>query len=269
MSTGLRILLIRHGETHGYYYDVGLMPVGEAQAELKAKELAPQLPAGVHVAISHAPTARATATASVLRASLLTELADDSATTIGPLEVNPLFDSLQFVFDGAARESSAVATERGRLHERSGDLPTDRLPDWVAECTASPPTGGAARRRSLRPLDDGDHPALRATTDRGLPNVGRYRQVAGNAASAPISLVVSHSALLRALAAAAFAAAAFGADLGEPDNLEHVAVDVDPGGATARVGYRGHEITVEVPARVPPWLNPDYLDGGRQALPMP
>jgi len=76
--------------------------------------------------------------------------------------------------------------------------------------------------------------------------------------------VVSHSALLRA-----FAAAAFGADLGEPDNLEHVAVDVDPGGATARVGYRGHEITVEVPARVPPWLNPDYLDGGRQALPMP
>jgi len=174
MSTGLRILLIRHGETHGYYDDVGLTPVGEAQAELKAKELAPQLPAGVHVAISHAPTARATATASVLRASLLTELADDSATTIGPLEVNPLFDSLQFVFDGAARESSAVATERGRLHERSGDLPTDRLPDWVAECTASPPTGGAARRRSLRPLDDGDHPALRAAAGRGLPNVGRY-----------------------------------------------------------------------------------------------
>ncbi len=66
MSTGLRILLIRHGETHGYYDDVGLTPVGEAQAELKAKELAPQLPAGVHVAISHAPTAPATATASVL-----------------------------------------------------------------------------------------------------------------------------------------------------------------------------------------------------------
>ena len=140
----------------------------------------------------------------MLRRALLTELVDDSATTIGPLEVNLLFDSLQFVFDGAARESSAVATERGRLHERSGDPPTDRLPDWVAEYDRFATVLGEAARAG-GPIDRW----MTATTLHfEPPQVAVYRtwagicQLAGNAGRAPINLVVSHSALLRAFAAA-------------------------------------------------------------------
>ncbi len=266
MSAGLRILLIRHGETHGYYDDVGLTSVGEAQTQLKSKELAPLLPTGANVSISHAPTARATATASVLRESLLAELTDESATTIGPLTVDPLFDSLQFVFDGSARESSGVGAERVRLRQRSDDRPGDRPPDWAVEYDRFATQLGE-QARSGGPIDRW----MTATTLRfEPPQVAVYRAWAGirelarNAGSARLSLVVSHSALLRALAAAAF-----GTDLGEPVNLEHVAVDLDPAGVMARVGYRDHQVTVEVPTLVPPWLNPDYFGGGRQASPLP
>ncbi|MCW2631470.1 MAG: Phosphoglycerate mutase [Pseudonocardia sp.] len=267
MSAGLRILLIRHGETHGYYDNVGLTPVGEEQAHVKAKELAPQLPAGANVSISHAPTARATATASVLRASLVAELAEDARTTIGALEVDPLFDSLQFLFDGAARESTGVAAARVRLRESSDDRPgADRLPDWAAEYDRFDTDLGEAARAG-GPIDRW----MTATTLHfEPPQVAVYRawagirQLARNAGSAPMGLVVSHSALLRA-----FAAAAFGTDHGEPVNLEHVTVDVEPGGGLAQVGYRGHEVTVEVPTLVPPWLNPDYIGGDRRGLPLP
>jgi broad specificity phosphatase PhoE len=266
MSAGLRILLIRHGETHGYYDNVGLTPVGEEQAHVKAKELAPQLPAGQQVSISHAPTARATATASVLRASLLAGLADEARTTIGPLEVDPLFDSLQFLLDGAARESTGVAAARMRLRESSGDRPGDGLPDWAAEYDRFATELGEAARAG-GPIDRW----MTATTLHfEPPQVAVYRawagirQLARKAGSAPISLVVSHSALLRA-----FAAAAFGTDHGEPENLEHVTVDVEPGEGLAQVGYRGHQVTVEVPTVMPPWLNPEYIGGERRAVPLP
>jgi hypothetical protein len=137
MSAGLRILLIRHGETHGYYDNVGLTPVGEEQAHVKAKELAPQLPAGANVSISHAPTARATATASVLRASLVAELAEDARTTIAALEVDPLFDSLQFLFDGAARESRRGC---GCVRAPMIDPATTGCRTGRPSTTASPPT---------------------------------------------------------------------------------------------------------------------------------
>ena len=51
-----RVLLIRHGETHGYFDDVGLTEHGEAQARAKGKELAAVLPAGARVTMPHAPT---------------------------------------------------------------------------------------------------------------------------------------------------------------------------------------------------------------------
>ena len=50
------VLLIRHGDTHGYFDDVGLTERGEAQAREKGKELAALLPArgeGGHAARPH------------------------------------------------------------------------------------------------------------------------------------------------------------------------------------------------------------------------
>jgi hypothetical protein len=116
-----RVLLIRHGETHGYFDDVGLTEHGEDQCRAKGDELAGELPAGARVALVHAPTARATATARMLREVLAARRAD---LDLGDPKADGRFDSLQFLHEGAARESSGVAAHRlqhaREAAERSG-----------------------------------------------------------------------------------------------------------------------------------------------------
>lgn len=249
-----RVLLIRHGETHGYFDDVGLTEHGEDQCRAKGDELAGELPAGARVALVHAPTARATATARMLR-EVLAARRDD--LELGELRSDGRFDSLQFLHEGAARESSGVAAHRLQYATNGG--PT---PDWVRAYDRFDTDYGAAPRRG-GPID-------RWMALVGLhfepPQVIAYRAWAGIRAldttdPASITLVASHSALLRG-----FAAAALGRDPGEPRNLEHVEVVGD--GPRAAVAFRGERVDVEVPTELPPWLNPDYLDDGtRAALP--
>ena len=264
------VLLIRHGETRGYHDDVGLTERGEAQAAAKGGELAAALPAGTRVRMPHAPTARGTATAVTLRAALLAALAPGSDVVVGPLEPDHHFDSLQFLFDGAARESSGVAAHRLRLRGDGGDggdgggLPP---PDWAAEYDRFDTDYGAGSALG-GPIDRW----MTATTRHfEPPQVTVYRAWAGivalgGAVERPgtVALVSSHSALLRAVAAAAL-----GHDPGEPANLEHVAVRVDPDAGRARVLFRDGAAEVGIPDRVPPWLSPAYLAGERRAAPWP
>src|SRR4051794_5275909 len=107
-----RVLLIRHGETHGYFDDVGLTAHGEEQCRGKVVELAGGLPRHERVALVHAPTARATATARRLREGLAVRRDD---LELGEPRADARFDSLQFLHDGAARESSGVAAHRLRF----------------------------------------------------------------------------------------------------------------------------------------------------------
>ncbi|WP_433787792.1 histidine phosphatase family protein [Actinomycetospora sp. CA-101289] len=249
-----RVLLIRHGETHGYFDDVGLTEHGEDQCRAKGDALAAELPAGARVDLVHAPTARATATARMLR-DVLAERRDDLA--LGEPRPDGRFDSLQFLHEGAARESSGVAAHR--LRYSPNGAPT---PDWVRAYDRFDTDYGAASRLG-GPID-------RWMDLVGLhfepPQVIAYRAWAGiraldTADAAAVTLVASHSALLRG-----FAAAALGHDPGEPRNLEHVEVVVD--GPRAAVAFRGERVDVEVPTALPPWLNPAYLDDGtRAALP--
>jgi broad specificity phosphatase PhoE len=247
-----RVLLIRHGETHGYYDDVGLTDHGEEQCRAKAEALAAELPRGCRVAMPHAPTARATATARMLR-DVLAARRDD--LRLGDPAPDVRFDSLQFLHDGAARESSGVAKHRLRLE---GNGP---VPDW-------------ARAYDRFDTDYGAGSRLGGPIDRWMdlvslhfepPQVIAYRAWAGIRAlddgstdDTDVTLASSHSALLRG-----FAAAALGHDPGEPRNLEHVEVTHD--GKRATVTFRGESADVEVPTELPPWLDPSYLDAGERA----
>jgi broad specificity phosphatase PhoE len=253
------VLLIRHGETHGYFDDVGLTERGEAQARRKGKELAAVLPAGARVVMPHAPTARGTATAVTLRASLLAELGPHTDVEVGDLVPDARFDSLQFLFEGAARETSGVAADRLRLRsvtQEDTDAP-DTRPDW-------------ARAYDRFDTDYGDGSKLGGPIDRWMvatdlhfepPQVIAYRAWGGIRALEPgtVALVSSHSALLRG-----FAAAAIGHDPGEPANLEHV--EVVTRGDRATVTFRDHVVDVDVPRVLPPWLDPDYPAGGREGV---
>ncbi|TDQ50171.1 broad specificity phosphatase PhoE [Actinomycetospora succinea] len=243
-----RVLLIRHGETHGYFDDVGLTELGEEQCRAKGKELAAVLAPGTRVAMPHAPTARGTATAVLLREVLLAELGPDSGVEIGELVTDARFDSLQFLYGGQARESSGVAKHRiGLEGER---------PDWAVAFDRFDTDFGAGSKAG-GPID-----RWMVSTDLHFepPQVIAYRAWAGVRAQAPgtVALASSHSALLRG-----FASAALGHDVGEPRNLEHVEVDLD--GDRATVTFRGESADVEVPAEVPPWLDPAYLDAGHRA----
>ena len=259
------MVLLRHGETHGYFDDVGLTELGEAQAHdagrALGKELGATLPAGTRVRLPHAPTARATATAVTLRAALLDALRESPGEgrglDVGALEPDAHFDSLQFLHDGAARESSGVAAHRLRLD------PAEPRPDWAAEYDRFDSDYGAGSRLG-GPIDRW----MTATTRHfEPPQVMVYRTWAGIAAlgreAAPgeVALVSSHSALLRA-----FAAAAIGRDPGEPANLEQVRVEVD--GPRASVTFREDRVDVAVPTEVPPWIDPAYLHGARGSRPL-
>lgn len=242
-----RVLLIRHGETHGYFDDVGLTELGEEQCRAKGKELAAALAPGSRVTMPHAPTARGTATAVLLREVLLAELGGRDVE-IGELVPDGRFDSLQFLYGGEARESSGVAKHRiGLEGER---------PDWARAFDRFDTDFGAGSKLG-GPID-----RWMVATDLHFepPQVIAYRAWAGVRAQAPgtVALASSHSALLRA-----FASAALGHDVGEPRNLEHVEVALD--GARATVTFRGESADVEVPAELPPWLNPAYLDAGERA----
>jgi broad specificity phosphatase PhoE len=246
-----RVLLIRHGETHGYFDDVGLTEHGEDQCRAKGDELAGELPAGARVALVHAPTARATATARMLR-EVLAARRDD--LDVGEPRADGRFDSLQFLHAGAARESSGVAAHR--LQYAGNGTPT---PDWVRAYDRFDTDYGAGSRLG-GPIDRWmDLVSLHFEP----PQVIAYRAWAGIRAvdttnPASVTLVASHSALLRG-----FAAAALGHDPGEPRNLEHVQVDLD--GLRSAVTFRGERVDVEVPTELPPWLDPAYLDDGTRA----
>ncbi|GLZ52067.1 hypothetical protein [Actinomycetospora sp. NBRC 106378] len=249
-----RVVLLRHGETHGYLGDLGLTELGESQARDRgrqlAKELAATAPPGTRVRFPHAPTARGTATAVTLRATVVEALGDDHGLVLGGLEPDTHFDSLQFFHDGAARESSGVAKDRRALDPGSG-----ADPDWALEFDRFDTNYGELSKAG-GPIDRW----LTSTTLRfEPPQIAVYRLWAGIIALAArneIALVSTHSGPMRA-----FVAAAIGGDPGEPENLEPVEITLD--GRLAEVVFRDHRVVVEIPDRLPPWIAPGYVAGDR------
>jgi broad specificity phosphatase PhoE len=256
-----RVVLLRHGETHGYFDDVGLTDLGESQAReagrALGKDLAGSMSPGERVRLPHAPTARGTATAVALLAALVESLDDaggpDHGIVVGDLEPDAHFDSLQFLYDGEARESSGVAARR---------LALDRgrpAPDWALEFDRFDSDHGEASKAG-GPIDRW----LTSTTRHfEPPQIAVYRLWAGIQALAAdpdrgrVALVSTHSGPMRA-----FVAAALGHDPGEPMNLEQVDVRLD--GDTATVAFRESLLRVDVPTVIPPWIDPAYLHGRRR-----
>ena len=68
----------------------------------------------------------------------------------------------------------------------------------------------------------------------------RYWRAIAAVADETLTVVAAHSGPMRALVAHAFAR-----DLGEPDNLEAVAIHLE--GDRARVGFRGESAEIAVP----------------------
>lgn len=246
--TGYEVVLLRHGQTVGYDDDLGLTELGEHQATRRGHALSGELEPGTAVVMPHARSARATATAVVLRRELLVALGEGSKVEVGPLYPEPWFDNLRYSVAGESLDTNVAMARRLRLPE--GDLP-----DWARE------------------LDrfDTDHRAVAAaggpiefwfgtpTTFFEPPSLTAHRLWAGITGLAPgtveerrVALVATHSAPMRA-----FLGAVLGRDPGEPENLEDIRVRVAPDGS-ATVAYRGEEVAFTGPPPLPPWFDATF-----------
>ena len=209
--------LLRHGETAGYEGDLGLSERGEAQAREAAAALAAEAHGAVRVL--HAPSVRARLTAEAL--------ADELGTTTRPERG---FANFTVAAGAEVREQAEVfgqyAAER---------RPLDELPGWLVDL---------ARFREVH-VSGGDPIGFWLTTpllgfEPPAVAVRRYWRAILAHADETLTVVAAHSGPMRALAAHAFHE-----DLGEPHNLEAVAIHLERD--RARIEYRGRTADVAVP----------------------
>jgi broad specificity phosphatase PhoE len=209
--------LLRHGETAGYEGDLGLSDRGREQAREAAAALAAEAHGAVRVL--HAPSVRARLTAEVL--------AERLGTTTSPERG---FANFTVAAGGEVREQAEV------FGEHAGERrPLEELPGWLADL---------AHFRAVH-VSGGDPIALWLTTpllgfEPPAVAVRRYWRAIMACADDTLTVVAAHSGPMRALAAHAFKR-----DLGEPDNLEAIAIDVEE--ERARVTYRAETADIAVP----------------------
>jgi broad specificity phosphatase PhoE len=218
------IRLLRHGETAGYEGDLGLSERGEQQARAAAAALAAEAHGAVRVL--HAPSVRARLTAQVLAGELGTTATAERG-----------FANFTVAAGGEVREQAEVFGEYAA--ERR---PLDELPGWLADL---------ARFREIH-LSGGDpiafwlHTPLLGFEPPSVAVRRYWRAIMAHAGDA-LTVVAAHSGPMRALVAHAFHE-----DLGEPGNLEAVAIHLEL--LRARVQYRGETADIAVPdLDEPPW----------------
>jgi broad specificity phosphatase PhoE len=225
------IRLLRHGETSGYEGDLGLSDRGRDQAGAAAAGLAQE--AHGSLTLLYAPSVRARVTAQVLA----DDLRAAGATVDGPRAERD-FANFTVAAGSDVREQAEVFGE----YAKAADTPLEELPGWLADL---------ARFRSVH-VSGGDPIALWLTTpllgfEPPAVAVRRYWRGILSRAVVGLTVVAAHSGPMRALVAHAFAR-----DLGEPDNLEAVAIHVDAG--RARIDFRGERVHIAVPdTKEPAW----------------
>jgi broad specificity phosphatase PhoE len=222
------VRLLRHGETAGYAGDLGLSDRGREQARAAAQALAAEAPGAL--SLLHAPSVRARVTAEVLAEELAA-----AGVSVGGPEPERGFANFTVAAGGDVREQAEVFGE----YADAGDTPPQELPGWLADL---------ARFRRVH-VSGGDPIELWLKTPLlGFepPSVAvRRHWRAIVAQQAPLTVVAAHSGPMRALVAHAF-----GRDLGEPDNLEAVAIHVE--GDRARIDFRGEAAAIAVPDTAEP-----------------
>jgi broad specificity phosphatase PhoE len=217
-----RVWLLRHGETQGYRGDAGLTARGEAQAARAAGAL----PSG-GLALRHSPSARAAATAATLAVALRKR-----GTTVDGPHVEPGFANFAVRADG---EVHAEPTAAYGAHAEAIAAEPAEGPLWLVEA-------GRFWGRHQR----GEDP-IGFWLSRPLLSFEPPARVVGRWWGAVLALdpaggdvaVCGHSGPMRALATAAL-----GVDLGEPNHLE--AVELDLGEGRAEVRYRGVRAVLDV-----------------------
>jgi broad specificity phosphatase PhoE len=225
------IRLLRHGETAGYTGDLGLSDHGREQARAAAAALAEE--AHGELTLLHAPSVRARVTAEVLA----DDLAAAGVRVDGPRPERG-FANFTVAAGGDVREQAEVFGE----YANADPKPLEQLPGWLADLarfrTVHESGGDPIELWLKTPLLGFEPPAV---------SVRRYWRAIKALPATQLTVVAAHSGPMRALVAHAFCR-----DLGEPDNLEAVAVHLEED--RARVDFRGERAAIAVPyTEEPAW----------------
>ncbi|HET8758921.1 MAG TPA: hypothetical protein VFM58_23090, partial [Solirubrobacteraceae bacterium] len=179
----------------------------------------------------HAPSVRARVTAEVLAE----DLGAAGVTVDGPRSERG-FANFTVAAGGDVREQAEVFGE----YADAKPTPLEDLPGWLADL---------ARFRSVHESGGDPIELWLKTPLLGFepPSVAvrRYWRAIRGLPDARLTVVAAHSGPMRALVTHAF-----GRDLGEPDNLEAVAVHLDAD--RARVDFRGERARIAVPHTTEP-----------------
>jgi len=222
------IRLLRHGETAGYAGDLGLSDRGHEQARAAATALAAEAPGTL--SLVHAPSVRARVTAEVLAE----ELKAKGVEITGPRPERG-FANFTVAAGGEVREQAEVFGE----YAGAKPTPLEELPGWLADLarfrTVHESGGDPIELWLKTPLLGFEPPSVAVRR--------HWRAIV--AQESALTVVAAHSGPMRALVAHAF-----GRDLGEPDNLEAVAIHIE--GNRARVDFRGDAAAIAVPDTAEP-----------------
>ena len=223
------IRLLRHGETSGYSGDLGLSARGRVQAQAAAAALAAE--AHGELTLLHAPSVRARVTAEVLGE----DLGAAGVRVAGP-RAERGFANFTVAVGGDVREQAEVFGE----YADAKPPPLEELPGWLADLarfrTVHESGGDPIELWLKTPLLGFEPPSVA---------VRRHWRAIRALHDADLTVVAAHSGPMRALVAHAFCR-----DLGEPDNLEAVAVHLE--GGRARVDFRGERAQIAVPHTAEP-----------------
>lgn len=246
--TAAEIQLVRHGQTETYARDAGLTELGQEQSRTYARDLAAELADGDVIRLVCAPAARAARTADEVCRSLRE---DAQVRVLGP-EVMREFQNFQIRTPSGLRDVTQISSEEREEAARLGQDGPANGPHWLFELhqfhSKRSKDGDAIEHWLKSPLLSFEPPAL---------VVRRFwlgaRRVVGEPPGGPGGspptgnqrrriVCCTHSGPMRA-----FAAWALGRDLGEPDHVERVTIQVDHDLRRARVTYRDASHVVPVP----------------------
>ena len=248
ITTSIDVRLIRHGQTQGYITDGALTPLGHWQAHRKGQDLAKGLKEGMTVKFPHAPTARATETATGVRSGVLQALSRYGIVDVNVEEPYPVeaFRNFQVWAGGREVDVTAAFQEFAQIHEGYQRFGVGDRPGWITEMN-----------RFYRVLQAGGDPITVWLTqplfyfEPPMIVVRRHWQGITDAVkdSAPGTAIYmcGHSGPIRAVAASAV-----GHDPGEPNNTEDVRIKVYDDHEHAVLTYRGRGLELEIPTLATP-----------------
>jgi broad specificity phosphatase PhoE len=232
------VYILRHGEVEHHRSDIDLTPRGREQAHVAGLALRNASQAGDTIHVFHSPVLRATETAFALYESLALTSERDAhprPETLYPPQPDPALHNVRFV-TAPTREPQELSTLFAELRAPAylANLSPLRAEFYRGFWSSADPMGYWLTHESGGGAESPGTVLDRVTS--------RLRDIfSRDGARRDVYIMVTHSGPMRALLRGVF-----GADPGEPDFCETIALELSNDADCAHLSYRGRSAQITV-----------------------